>query len=257
MKNKIDVLGIGVSSLTSTELNDEILNIVEHNGKELVLNVNIHCINLAYCLSWLRDLLNSTRIVFCDGDGVRLGAKILGKKIKEKITYNRWIWEFAAFSEKHGLTWYLIGSTDLTIEEAARKFKKDFPGLKLQGYRNGYFLNEGDIREAIEDINSKSVNVVILGMGMPVQEKWLLNNWNNVGANVALTGGAVFDYVSGKTKMTPDLMYKLKLEWLYRFMLEPKRLFKRYFLGNPTFFRRLLTTMIKDKFGFFKRNKNR
>lgn len=245
MENKVNVLGVGVSSVTSVELNETILDVIKKNKKELVLNVNIHCMNLAGKIDWLRELLNNTRIVFCDGEGVRLGARIIGKEIKEKITYNRWIWSFAKFSEEHKLTWYLIGSTDAVINDAVLKLKTEFPALQIKGYRNGFFEGSDDIQETIADINRKSINVLILGMGMPIQEKWLLENWKSIDANIALTGGAVFDYVSGKAKMTPNLMYKLKLEWLYRFSQEPKRLFKRYFIGNPLFFSRLLVSALK------------
>ncbi|GAB2675944.1 WecB/TagA/CpsF family glycosyltransferase [Flavihumibacter cheonanensis] len=245
MSEKIEVLGVRVSNYTVDELNNALLQIVDQKEKQLALNVNIHGLNLAYELKWLRDYFNTCSIVFCDGEGVRLGARLFGKEIKEKITYNRWIWSFAEFSEKHGLSWYLMGSTDPVIEQAVSRLREKYPALKIAGYRNGFFTNEADVQQTIRDINSKEVNVLILGMGMPVQEKWLQNNWPAVQANIALTGGAVFEYVSGNARMTPDIFYRLKLEWLYRFLQEPRRLFRRYIIGNPLFFIRLFISRIR------------
>jgi N-acetylglucosaminyldiphosphoundecaprenol N-acetyl-beta-D-mannosaminyltransferase len=245
MKGKLNILGIGVSDLTVEELNQQILMTVKEERKALILNVNIHAMNMADKYRWFKELLNSSEIVFCDGDGVRLGARILGLKIKEKITYNRWIWEFAKFSETHKMSWYLIGSNEDVIKKSVGKLRSLYPRLAIRGYRNGFFIDDADHNNTIKDINLKKPDILILGMGMPIQEKWLLDNWDNIDATVALTGGAVFEYVSGVAKMTPDLFFKLKMEWFYRFIQEPKRLFKRYFIGNTKFMTRVIHARLR------------
>lgn len=239
------IMDIGVSNLTSQELNEAIYNFILRRQKSWVLNVNIHAMNLAHEFYWFKDMLSSAPIVFCDGDGVRLGAKLLGIHIKEKITYNQWIWIFAKWSEDRAISWYLIGSTDVAINKSVMKLKSLYPSLNIKGYRNGFFKSQEDVQSTREDINLKKPDVLILGMGMPAQESWLIHNWDQVDAIVALTGGAVFDYISGKAKMTPAIFYQLKLEWFYRFLHEPKRLFKRYFIGNFSFMYRILTFKVK------------
>jgi len=247
--NKVSVLGIQISNLSSDELNQQILKCVASHRKSLVLNVNIHAMNMADKYPWFKQLLNSAEIVFCDGDGVRLGAKLLGVQIKEKITFNRWIWSFAEFSQTHGISWYCIGSNDKVIQASITKLETLFPSLIIKGYRNGFFTTEKDSRRTVDDINSKKPDVILLGMGMPLQENWLLANWQSTEATIALTGGAVFEYVSGTTKMTPNIFFKFKLEWFYRFVHEPRRLFKRYFIGNFWFMFRVLFTTIRGKKG--------
>ncbi len=239
-----ELLGVRITNLSSQELNNAILNAAKQDmARKLVLNVNVHAMNIAYSNRDFRDLLNSAYINFCDGDGVRLAGKLCGIHIKEKITYNRWIWDLSEFCEKHELSYYLIGSSQETIKEAANVLNTKYPNLRIVGLRNGYFENEDDLHTTLKDINSKKPNLLILGMGMPVQEKWLSENMNKIDFNVALTGGAVFEYVSGNSKITPDIYFKLKLEWFYRFIQEPKRLFKRYFIGNPLFLMRVLLKM--------------
>jgi N-acetylglucosaminyldiphosphoundecaprenol N-acetyl-beta-D-mannosaminyltransferase len=238
--DKVRLLGVQITNITSDELNEAIHQIVRANRRELVLNVNIHAMNLACRLSWFRDLLNRAEIVFCDGDGVRLGAWLQSNRLRQKITYNRWIWDFARFSEAKGLSWFLIGGTEEVIQEAVVRLRNRFPRLQIKGWRNGYFHSNEEVSHIKDVLNESNPNILILGMGMPLQEAWLRENRADLFVNVALTGGAVFDYVSGRVKMTPHLFYRLKLEWLYRFAHEPKRLFIRYFIGNPLFLLRVL-----------------
>jgi N-acetylglucosaminyldiphosphoundecaprenol N-acetyl-beta-D-mannosaminyltransferase len=151
--------------------------------------------------------------VFCDGDGVRLGARLAGKRLREKITYNRWIWEIAAVSAARGHRWYR---------------------------HPGYFAGPDEVERLIVDINRREPHILVLGMGMPTQEAWLADHLDRLHVNVALTGGAVFDYASGRRRTTPDVFRRLKLEWLYRWAAEPRRLFWRYAVGNPLFIGRVL-----------------
>jgi len=246
--SKYNILGLNLSDITQKQLNDYIKFTIAKNEKIVIPNLNIHCVNLAHSEKWLQEFLNNHEVTFCDGDGVRIGAKILGYHISEKITYNRWIWDFANICQDENISWYLIGSKIEIIEIAVKKLKDKYPRLNILGYRDGYFKDQKDLELTIRNINEKKPNILIIGMGMPLQEKFLYINWTRIEANVALTGGAVFDYISGETKMTPNIFYKLKLEWFYRLVHEPKRLFKRYIVGNPVFFFRI----IKNKIGLTK-----
>ncbi|MGE5199084.1 MAG: WecB/TagA/CpsF family glycosyltransferase [Rhodospirillaceae bacterium] len=237
---RISLLGIGITDCTRSELNAYICDTVAQGRREAVLNVNVHCMNLAWTLPWLRAYLNQAAVVFCDGDGVRLAARLAGKRIREKITYNRWIWELAAESEARGHRWYLVGGRPPVAAEAADRLRAKFPSLQIVGCRSGYFAGLDDVEQLIADINRREPHVLVLGMGMPVQERWLADHLDRLRVNVALTGGAVFDYVSGRRRITPDLIRRLKLEWLYRWFAEPRRLFWRYAVGNPLFLVRVL-----------------
>lgn len=239
-KKRVTLLGVDIDNLTSDELGDSIISFIRSGAKAKILNVNIHCMNLAYKLPWLRKMLNESEIVFCDGDGVRLGAKLQGKKIKEKITYNRWIWKLLEIAEKDQFSVYLIGSQTAVIEKTVEVLHSRYPAIQIAGSRDGFFRDREDLDQTIENIKRVKPNILILGMGMPLQEKWILENDNNLSYNVVLTGGAVFDYMSGYASMTPDWAYHLKLEWFYRFIHEPRRLFSRYIIGNPLFILRVL-----------------
>lgn len=245
--NFVEILGVKVTNTNENSLNQEIKKICSMNCKVIISNVNIHAMNLANSLTWFKDFLNRAYINFCDGDGVRLGAKILGYTINNKITYNRWIWNLAEFSQAEGLSWFLIGSHDAEINKAFQILRLKYPNLKVVGFRNGYFNGQNEIIEVIDHLMEVRPNILILGMGMPVQEKFLFDNFHKLTFNVALTGGAVFDYISGKIKITPKFYYYVKLEWFYRFLQDPKRLFVRYFWGNLFFMFRILLHRFKIK----------
>lgn len=108
------------------------------------------------------------------------------------------------------------------------------------GCHSGYFASPEEVERLIADINRQEPHILILGMGMPIQEAWLADHLGRLRVNVALTGGAVFDYVSGRRRITPEAFRRLRLEWLYRWIEEPRRLFWRYAAGNPLFMVRVL-----------------
>jgi N-acetylglucosaminyldiphosphoundecaprenol N-acetyl-beta-D-mannosaminyltransferase len=234
----INILGVQIHPLTVAQLHQWMANYIAQDAHALVLNVNVNCLNLGMAHRWLREFLNQAEIVFCDGAGVMLGAQILGHQIPERITYADWIWQLAEFAEPHGYTFYFLGARPGIAEQAAQNLRKRFPTLKITGVRNGYFDKTANSKEneaVIADINVCRPNILVLGMGMPLQERWLMENWDRLNVNVVLTGGAVFDYISGDLQRAPKWMTDNGLEWLGRLLIEPRRLWKRYVLGNPLF----------------------
>ena len=126
-----------------------------------------------------------------------------------------------------------------------------YPGLRIAGTYHGYFDKTPGSPEneaVLQRINAARPNILILGFGMPLQERWLLENWERVDANLALTGGAVFDYLSGELRRPPRWMTEHGLEWLGRMLIEPRRLWRRYVVGNPLFLWRVLL----QRFGLLK-----
>ncbi len=244
----LDLLGIPVHPVDAHAVHHYISRVIAANQKALVLNVNIHCCNLTWQTPWLQKFLGGAQLVFCDGDGVRWGLRILGLDPPPKITYDRWIWQLSGFAAQKGYTYYFLGSQPGIAEAAARMIEARVPGARVVGTHHGYFAKQGEENEkVIGEINRLKPDILILGFGMPIQEKWLLENWQRVHAHIFLTGGAVFEYVAGKARRAPAWMIRANLEWLFRFYEEPKRLFKRYVYGNPYFMVRVFCEKIRRK----------
>ncbi len=239
----VDILGVKVHVLTVDQLHNRMAELIDAGAHVEALHANIFGLNLASENQWLRDYMNRAEIVICDGVGVILGARILGENIPARITYADWMWQLAEFAERRDSSFYFLGSKPGVAQAAADKLKARFPDLTIVGVRDGYFnksLGHTENEAVIEDINKARPNILIVGMGMPVQERWVHDNWSRIDANIALTGGAVFDYASGTLKRAPKWMTDNGLEWLGRLLIEPKRLWQRYIVGNPLFLARVL-----------------
>ncbi len=239
----INILGVQVHPLTVDQLHEELAQLIETDAHAEVLHVNVHGMNLSADNPWLRDYLNQAEIVFCDGAGIILGARILGQHIPERITYADWMWQLAEFAAARGYSFYFLGAKPGIAQTAADRMIAHFPELKIAGVRDGYFNKDNghpDNEAVLADINAARPNILIVGMGMPMQERWLLDNWSRIDANIALTGGAVFDYISGDLKRAPAWMTNNGLEWLGRLLIEPRRLWQRYIVGNPVFLARVI-----------------
>jgi N-acetylglucosaminyldiphosphoundecaprenol N-acetyl-beta-D-mannosaminyltransferase len=241
--SRVDVLGVGVDPVSVEELQAEIKRLARGGELGLVLNVNAHCLNLCYDDPVLREFFNGADVVFCDGAGVMLAARLLGRQIPARITYADWAWRLAAFAEAEGLSLFFLGARPGVAEEAARRLEARHPALHISGVRHGYFDHAAGSQEneaVLREIQAARPDILLLGLGMPLQETWLMENRHRIDAGVALTGGAVFDYVSGGLRRGPRLLTDNGLEWLARLLVEPRRLWRRYLLGNPIFLLRVL-----------------
>lgn len=243
MVKAIRILGVDVHPLATEAVHARIARAIEGGGHELVLNANVHALNLARAEPWFRDFLNAAQVVFCDGAGVMLGARILGAHIPERITYADWMWQLAGLAEQRGWSFFFLGARPGVAEGAAASLRARHPDLRIAGVHHGYFdsaAGSAENRAVVEAINRAAPDILVMGLGMPLQERWLRENWADVDARVALSGGAVFDYLSGGLRRAPRWMTEHGLEWLGRLAIEPRRLWRRYLLGNPLFLARVI-----------------
>jgi N-acetylglucosaminyldiphosphoundecaprenol N-acetyl-beta-D-mannosaminyltransferase len=246
---RVDVLGVGVDPLTVEELHAEIERLARGGRRGLVLSVNAHGLNLCYEDPALRAFLNGAEVVFCDGAGVMLAARILGGRIPQRITYADWIWQLADFAAAQGFSLYLLGARPGVAQEAARRLRERYPDLEISGVHHGYFVHSAggvESEAVVEEINASAPDILLVGFGMPLQERWLMENIDRLDVGVALTGGAVFDYASGRLRRGPRLLTDSGFEWLARLLLEPSRLWRRYLLGNPLFLLRVLRQRLQS-----------
>jgi N-acetylglucosaminyldiphosphoundecaprenol N-acetyl-beta-D-mannosaminyltransferase len=242
------VLGVGVDPLTVEDLHAEIGRLVRGGRGGLVLNVNAHCLNLCYEDPALRGFFNGAEVVFCDGAGVMLAARVLGARIPERITYADWAWRLAAFAAAEGFSLFFLGARPGVALAAAERLKERYPGLKIAGSHHGYFDHSAGSPQSVavvEEINAAAPDILLVGLGMPLQERWLMENVHRLDAGAVLTGGAVFDYVSGRLSRGPRLLTGNGFEWLARLLVEPRRLWRRYLVGNPLFLLRVLRQRLR------------
>ena len=181
--------------------------------------------------------------------GELLAARILGERIPQRITYADWIWQLADLASARGFSLYFLGARPGVAREAARRLRERYPDLEIVGVRHGYFDHSAGAAEneaVVEEINASAPDILLVGLGMPLQERWLMENIERLDAGVVLTGGAVFDYVSGRLRRGPRFLTDSGFEWLARLLVEPRRLWRRYLLGNPLFLLRVLRQRLQS-----------
>ncbi len=243
----VRVLGTRLSLCDRDHLLGEIERSIAAKRKIVALSGNVHAFNLCCRHDWLRAYYNAADFVRLDGAGVRLGCRVLGHQPPPRMTWADFAWDLAAYAEPRGFTSFLLGARPGVAEKAATQLRIRFPHLCVVGIHHGYFDKTPGCAEneaVIEQINAVGPDILIVGFGMPLQERWLMENWERIDAHVALTGGAVFDYISGELRRAPWWMTDHGLEWLGRLIIEPGRLWRRYLIGNPLFILRVLRQRI-------------
>ncbi len=236
MTNKANILGVQVDTYLLEELLEMIRAAVSTDQRLLITHMHVRGLHLAYENQWFREFINSSDIVYCDGMGVKLGAKLLGYNIPERYTLADWYPQLIELAHQNNISLYFLGNPPGMAELAAKNLQKTYPGLHIAGTHHGYFDSnpQGAENQAlVQEINRKKPNILMVGLGMPAQENWLMENWDDLDTNVAITVGAIFEYVAGTMKHGPKWMTQYYLEWLFRLFNRPDRYTKRYLRDNP------------------------
>lgn len=207
-----------------------------------VMYVNAHVVNQSRVTPGLGRALRRADVVYCDGYGVRLAARVLNLPVPHRMTGADWIWGLATLCELTGHSLYLLGSEPPIAREAAARLRRWYPGLDVVGAHHGYFeLDSPHNDRVIEDILEHRPKLVLVGMGTPKQELWVDRYADQLGGAVVWTVGALFDYISGRVPRAPGWLADNGLEWIFRLAVEPRRMWRRYLLGNPVFVSRVLS----------------
>lgn len=230
------ICGVRVEAIDVRRLHAYIAHSVRRRRTVPILHANAHGVTLARKDRRFAGMLEKAPLVFCDGSGVRIGARMLGHDLPARITYADWIHELVPFLRDQGMSLFLLGSRPGVADAAAARLQERYPGLRIAGTQDGYFAKTGTENDAVvARLNQVRPDVVLVGFGMPLQERWIEDNLDRLGPMVLLTCGAGIDYAAGEVRRGPQFLVDNHMEWLARLWVEPKRLWKRYLLGNPQF----------------------
>jgi N-acetylglucosaminyldiphosphoundecaprenol N-acetyl-beta-D-mannosaminyltransferase len=237
--DRISLLGVKIDRLTQDALLGYICNTIQSQQKAIITYANVHAVNISQELPWFREFLNRAALTYCDGFGVKWGAKLLGLSIPQRFTPPDWFPLLAKTCSQNDYSLFFLGANPGIAERCSKNLQMQFPKLRIVGTQHGYFDKTQYCEEneaVVQMINSSQPDILVVGFGMPAQERWLLENWERIQAHIALPVGAMLDYLAGEVPRAPHWMTDHGLEWLGRLIIEPERLWKRYFFGNPRFF---------------------
>lgn len=236
-----EILDVGVETAAPGRLLREIVGYARRGEHRRVSYVNAHVLNQAQSIPELGGALRSSDLVYCDGYGVRLAARMIGLPVPHRMTGADWIAGLAGLCEAEGLSLYLLGSSPGASAEAAERLRRWYPRLEVSGTHHGYFdIDSPHSERVLEHIAERRPDILLVGMGTPLQELWVHRWFDRIEADVVWTVGGLFDYVSGRMPRAPHWMADHGLEWIFRLALEPRRMWRRYLLGNPAFLWRVL-----------------
>jgi N-acetylglucosaminyldiphosphoundecaprenol N-acetyl-beta-D-mannosaminyltransferase len=208
-------------------------------GKEThVAFVNADCVNIAANDEAYRDRLAKMDWVFVDGIGMRIAGRLLKQPVRDNVNGTDLFPQLCAALAGHGRSLYLLGGRPGIAEAAADWARSHYPGIQIAGSRDGYF-DARDTDAVVAEIRSRRPDVLLVGMGAPAQEAWIARHARATGATVTLGVGGLFDYYSGRIPRAPSWMRRLGLEWIFRLLQEPDRLWRRYLVGNVVFLARI------------------
>ena len=181
----------------------------------------------------LRAQFDRFDMVHADGMPLVWASHFAGShQLPERVATTDLVHDVARLAVKSGASFYLLGADQASLTAALANLRRAYPGLNICGARNGYFNTE-DEQDVIDDINAAAPDILWVAMGVPREQDFCLRNRHRL-TNVGLikTSGGLFDFLSNRRSRAPQWMQTLSLEWFYRMMLEPRRLFWRYFTTN-------------------------
>jgi len=205
---------------------------------------NVHVVNTAWRDPKLRAILNQADLVYCDGAGVALGARLLGHPLPGRMTGADWIEPLCAACAGRRTTLYFLGGRPGVAARAAATLQERHPGLRVAGAHHGYLADTDVCAAAIAAVNKARPHILLVGMGTPLQEKWIAAHRHQLEVPLVWAVGALFDFVTGVQPRGPRWMLDHGLEWLCRMWSDPRRLWRRYLVGNPLFLLRVLRQMV-------------
>jgi len=235
------ILGINIRSSSVPTIIDELIDSIQEKQIKLLAFANAHTLNISYENKEYQKTLQKF-LVLNDGIGVDLASKLLyNKNFEENLNGTDFMPAFFN-ALPPGTKLFFLGSVEKNIQLAAENFIKTYPNLNLVGIHNGYFTDDSII---INIINEKNPDILVVGFGNPLQEFWIEKNSTEINSSLIIGVGAFFDFYSGEINRAPKIVRKIHLEWLFRLLLEPKRLWKRYVLGNFLFIFRVFKQKFK------------
>jgi N-acetylglucosaminyldiphosphoundecaprenol N-acetyl-beta-D-mannosaminyltransferase len=244
---QIDINGVKVSFASYAEILEVIDRSISIQSQTSIIGyVNANTIVLSHNDHVFKKALNNHSISYADGFGMHLAAKILNHDTPGFIQNHNasdFNDELFRYADRKKFKIYFVGTNQFSLARLKEKLGKVYPNIGLAGLCDGY---DGIMKDTvIESINNSGADILIVGMGNPKQELWLYKNRELLKVPVCITVGAYLDFVSGVILRAPIFIRSLRLEWLFRLVQEPRRLWKRYILGIPSF----IVIIIKQRLG--------
>jgi len=255
--SKIRLLGAAIDLLTASDLINVVEQCIDDSQKIVIANHNLHSLCLSHrpdkTIELFRSFYSTANYTVADGMSVIALGWLYGKAMRRehRIAYNDWLPHVLPLVVERGWRVFYLGSSPEASERGAQALHDQYPRLQLEVH-HGHFdasLDGEDNQRVLAMIAEYQPHLLFVGMGMPRQEAWIVENLREIRANAILTSGATLDYIAGVKRMAPRWMGRIGMEWAFRLITEPRRLAFRY-LVEPW---GLVGVILRSQFQFLRR----
>lgn len=240
----LNFFGVPIANTSMDEALDWMVGRVQEKAPALVAFVNPDCLNIAYRHPEYHKILTHATRVLPDGIGIKLGCRLLGVELRENVNGTDLFPRLCERATREGLGLFLLGARPGVADAVAAEMQRRYPGLRIAGTRDGYF-GADELPGVLDQINQSGADFLLVAFGAPRQELWLAEQADHLTPTVRLGVGGLFDFYSGRIPRAPQWMREIGMEWVYRLMQEPGRLWRRYVIGNPLFLYRVWRQRLK------------
>lgn len=243
-RQRIELMGCLVDNLTMEETLETIAAFITSGRPHQHVVVNVDKLVKARDDADLRRIINECALINADGMPVVWASRLLGKPLKERVAGVDLFESLMQRSAQRGWRVYLLGAREEIVAEVKAVYEARFPGLVVAGYRNGYWKDEEE-PGVVDQIKAARPDVLFVAISSPKKERFLGRYQAEMKIPFAMGVGGTFDVAAGKVKRAPLWMQKAGLEWFYRFLQEPRRMFRRYFIDDMAFGGMILRELLK------------
>lgn len=246
MLDNVRILGVPFSKMNMKETVNIIASKIDCNSESIfnIVTGNPEIVLQAQKDAELQRIFNEADLITPDGEGIVLASKWKGQPLIERVTGIDLLVEVLKMGNERGWSFYFLGADEEVNKKATKNILEKYPNIILSGRHHGYFDNAEE-EEILIDIENKRPDILIVALGAPNAEKWIDNYRNRLPAKVAFGVGGSLDVISGKVTRAPEKWQELKLEWLYRLIIQPSRLRRQVVL--PIFAYKSLMEALKEK----------
>ena len=248
MHQRVNILGTQVSSISSTDLLADFKVAIQNKKLMQVAITPVNSILAAYKNRQVQNVYNTADYVLCDGMPVKWASTFLNTPIVERITGLDLLPSLVAFAANENFSLFLLGASPGVGEKLKQVILQQYPNCKIVGVYVPPFMPVFDAAEnkkMVDAVNTTAPDIVLISLTAPKQDLWITQNKSQLHPALYVGIGGAFEVMAGLAKRAPKWVQKAGLEWLYRFIQEPKRLFRRYFIEAPLF----IPLIIKQKWG--------
>lgn len=244
------VLGVRFHSVTLGQAVDLIDQFVTKRKARQICLSNAYTIAMCQADEELRAVANRSALNLADGMSIVWGSRWQGSKIPQRVAGPDLTAAVCARAEEKGYRVYLLGSTEKNLENLISVMRRRWPALQIAGSYSPPMCDKIGTKEnerILQQLNEAKADILLVGLSAPKQEKWIAAHLHHLPVPVAMGVGAAFDFISGRVPRAPENLQKIGCEWLYRLYREPRRLWRRYLLGNAVFLSLLIADLTRKR----------